>query len=157
MRGVADGAAVGRRTLYYTYASGADLVDACRRRAQTIWRGRFEQRVLAASADPKERLFAVVDELDAWVGSPRFGRDQALLARPTFIAQQHEDDMREHLAEIQRFASGLAVAANASAPDEYGALVATLAAGAAAWFDRREAARAVGIAVVARLIAQTRD
>ncbi len=94
--------------------------------------------------------------LDAWVGSERFRRDQALSARPSFAPELREDDLRDHLAEIERFANGLATAAQLRAPDEFGAFVTTLVAGAAAWFDRREAARAASIAVVERLVAQRR-
>jgi AcrR family transcriptional regulator len=156
MSTVADLAGVPRRTLYNMYAASGELVEACRRRGQTIWRARFEQLVLAAADDPQQRLFAVVDVLDAWVGSERFRRDQALSARPSFAPELREDDLRDHLAEIERFANGLAIAAQLRAPDEFGAFVTTLVAGAAAWFDRREAARASSVAVVERLVAPLR-
>lgn len=153
MRTVADRAGVPRRTLYNMYAASGELVEACRRRGQTIWRARFEQRVVAGPDDPQARLFALVGELDAWVGSERFRRDQTLLARPSFAPELREDDLREHLAEIERFATALAIAARLPAPREFGAFVTTTIAGAAAWFDRREAARAASIAAVERFVA----
>jgi AcrR family transcriptional regulator len=153
MSAVADLAGVPRRTLYNMYAASADLVEACRRRGQTIWRARFEQRVLAAADDAQARLFAVVDVFDAWVGSEQFARDLALSARPSFAPELREDDLRDHLAELERFARGLAIAARVRRPDEFGAFVTTLVAGAAAWFDRRAVARASSIAAVERHVA----
>ncbi|MDB5028123.1 MAG: hypothetical protein JWO66_1812 [Candidatus Eremiobacteraeota bacterium] len=152
MRTVSDATAIPMRTLYNTYESGAELVAMCRRRSQTIWRARFEQRVLASTTDALGRLFSIVDALEAWVASPRFGRDQALRARPTFASRIRDDDLREHLAEIDRFATALASAAGIDAPHEFGAFVATLVDGAAGWFDRREAAHAASVAVVQRFV-----
>ncbi|SRR5665213_3280587 len=154
MRTVADLAGVPRRTLYNMYATSGELVEACRRRGQTIWRARFEARVTAAADDAQMRLYAVVEVVDDWVGSERFRRDQALSARPSFAPELRADDLREHLTEIERFAHGLALAAALRAPDEFAAFVTTLVAGAAAWFDRRAAARASSLAVVERLAAQ---
>jgi AraC-like DNA-binding protein len=144
-----------RRTLYNLYAA-ADLDAACRRRSQTIWRARFEQAVLAATADPKRRLFAVFDAFDAWVGSRRFRGDQALCARPSVTERLQDDDVREHLAEIDRFATALGVAARLASPNTFAAFVATSVAGAAAWYDRRAAARAASIVFVEREIARRR-
>ncbi|MEA2786633.1 MAG: hypothetical protein QOF71_2737, partial [Candidatus Eremiobacteraeota bacterium] len=69
-----------RRTLCKLY-SAYELDAACRRRAHTVWRARFEYAVLAATNDPKRRLLAVIDTLDAWVGTNRFRADLALSAR----------------------------------------------------------------------------
>jgi AcrR family transcriptional regulator len=151
---VADLAGVPRRSLYNMYAASADLVEVCRRRGQTIWRARFEQRVLAAADEAQARLFAVVDVFDGWVGSEQFRRDLALSARPSFAPELREDDLRDHLAELERFARGLGLAARLRRPDEFGAFVTTLVAGAPAWFDRRAVARASSIGAVERFIAQ---
>ena len=134
---VSSEAGIPRRTLYNLYASSDELADACRRRNHTAWRAHFEQRVLGASAIPLERLPAVVDALDEWVGSPRFRGDEAL---------------REHLAEIERFATALAVAAQLGAAPEFAAFVVTCVAGATGWFDRRAAARAAALACVERFM-----
>lgn len=151
MQAVAREARIPRRTLYNLYATNGELIGACRRRAQTIWRARFEQRV--AGAQPVEqRLLAVVDAIDAWVGSEDFRGDQALCARPAFAGELRDDDFREHLAELDRFATRLAVDARIADPMAFGAFVATSVAGASAWFDRREAARAASIAFVERLM-----
>jgi AcrR family transcriptional regulator len=144
-----------RRTLYNLYAAN-ELDAACRRRSQTIWRARFEHAVLTATADPKRRLFAVVDALDAWVASRRFRVDQALSARASITERLQDDDVREHLAEIDRFATALAVAARLASPGVFAAFVATSVAGAVAWYDRRAAARAASIVFVEREIARRR-
>jgi AcrR family transcriptional regulator len=145
-------ARVPRRTLYRLYSSSADVVQTCQRRAQTIWRARFEQRVLRRGADPRERLFGVVDLIDEWVGSERFRADLLLVARPSLASELRDDDLREHLAEIERFATALAADAQVAAPHEFGAFVATSVAGASAWFDRRAAARTASVAFVERAV-----
>jgi AcrR family transcriptional regulator len=153
MQRVSRDTGIPRRTLYHLY-SGSELAAACRRRAQTVWRAHFEHGVLAASTDPKRRLFAVIEALDAWAGSARFRADQVLCARASFGDRPRDDDLRVHLAEIERFATRLATAARLAAPDAFGAFVATSVAGAAAWFDRRASARAAGIDVVERALAR---
>jgi AcrR family transcriptional regulator len=145
-------ARIPRRTLYNAYRSSAVLLRTCQRRGQTRWRARFEQRVLRRCAGARERLFAVVDEVDDWVASPRFHADVLLCARPSFAGALRDDDLREHLAEIERFATGLAARARIAVPHEFGAFLATSVAGASAWYDRREAARGASIAFVERLI-----
>jgi len=152
MSAVCAEARVPRRTLYNLYRSSADLVQTCQRRAQTIWRARFEQRVLRSGADARQRLFAVVDVIDAWVGSERFRADLLLVAPPSLASELRADDLREHLAEIERFATALANDALIAAPHEFGAFVATSVAGASAWFDRRAAARTASVAFVERSI-----
>ena len=144
-----------RRTLCSNH-SAVELDAACRRRAHAVWRARFAFAVLAATNDPKRRLFALVDVLDAWVGSPRFRADQALCARPSVSERLQDDDVREHLAEIDRFAKALGVAAHLATPSVFAAVVATSVAGAAAWYDRRAAARAFSIALVEREVARRR-
>ncbi|HYW55226.1 MAG TPA: TetR/AcrR family transcriptional regulator [Dongiaceae bacterium] len=156
MSTVSDRTGIPRRTLYNKYPTCAELVEACRRRGQTIWRARFEQRVLGAAPSAPQRLFAAVDVVAEWVVSERFRRDQALHARPSFAEQLNDDDLREHLAEIDRFATALAADAELRAPHEFGAFVTTLVAGASAWFDRCDAARAASVAVVERLVARAR-
>ncbi len=152
MQAVAAEARIPRRTLYNLYSGSGELVGACCRRAQTIWRARFEQRVRSAQPEAKQRLFAVVEAIDAWVASDRFRPDQALCARPAFAGALRDDDFREHLAEIDRFATLLAVDALVTVPGAFGAFTATSIAGAAAWFDRREAARAASVAFIERLM-----
>jgi AcrR family transcriptional regulator len=146
---VSDQTGIPLRTLYNKGMASGDLVEMCRRRGQTIWRARFEQRVLRSDAASRERLFAAVDVIAEWVGSERFRRDELLRARPSFAPEMRGDALREHLAEIARFAAGLALDAGVALPERYGALVATLVAGVAAWYDRCEAARAVALDAVA--------
>lgn len=144
-----------RRTLYNLYAA-RELDAACRRRAQTVWRARFEHAALAATPDPKLRLFAAIDALDAWVGSHGFHADQALCARPSVSERLQDDDLREHLSEVDRFATNLAAAARIASPSVYGAFIAINVAGAAAWYDRRAAARAASSVFIEREIARSR-
>jgi hypothetical protein len=155
MQRVSRDTGIPRRTLYNLYAA-AGLAAACRRRAQTVWRAHFEESVLGTSADPARRLFAAIDALDAWAGSPRFRADLTLCARASFSDRLRDDDLREHLAEIERFAARLGTQARLVAPDAFGGFVATSVAGAAAWFDRRAAARAAGIDFVERALARRR-
>ncbi|MEA2688817.1 MAG: hypothetical protein QOD51_1424, partial [Candidatus Eremiobacteraeota bacterium] len=149
-------AGIPRRTLYNLYASSDELVDACRRRAQMLWRTRFEQRVLDADPRPARRLLGVIEAVDAWVASERFRDDEVLRARPSFADDLRADDLREHLAEIDRFATALAVDAKIAAPHAFGAFVAMTVAGATGWFDRRTAARTASIAFIERLMTRTR-
>jgi len=144
-----------RRSVYNLYAADG-LAAACRRRAQTVWRAHFEQTVLRASADPARRLFAVFDALDGWVASARFRADQVLCAHASFSDRLRDDDLREHLAEVERFATRLAEAARLASPEAFGSFTATSVAGAAAWFDRRAAARAASVSFVERAIATRR-
>jgi hypothetical protein len=145
-----------RRTLYNVH-SATEIAAACRRRAQTIWRVRFERSVLDATANPASRLFAVFDSLHAWAGSDRFRADHMLSARPSFAQRVQDDDFREHLAEIERFATALGAAARLTPPSTFGAFVATNVAGAAAWYDRRAAARDACVSFVEReLLARRR-
>ncbi|MEA2721061.1 MAG: hypothetical protein QOJ39_2925 [Candidatus Eremiobacteraeota bacterium] len=153
---VAREAGIPRRTLYNLYASSDELVDACRRRAQMLWRTRFEQRVLDADPRPARRLLGVIEAVDAWVASERFRDDEVLRARPSFADDVRADDLREHLAEIDRFATALAVDAKIAAPHTFGAFVAMTVAGATGWFDRRTAARTASIAFIERLMTRTR-
>src|SRR6202035_2234390 len=108
MRTVSDETGIPRRTLYNLCSSNGSLIQMCQRRGQTIWRARFEQRVLATAASAAEQVLGIVDVLDEWVASERFRRDQALCAPPSFAAELRDDDLREHLAEIDRFATALA-------------------------------------------------
>ena len=144
-----------RRTLCKLYSAAA-LDAACRRRAQTLWRARFEYAVLTATNDPKRRLLAVIDMFDAWVRSNRFRADLALSARPSGGCRLQDDDLREHLAEVDRFATALGVAARLASPSTFAAFVATSVAGAVAWYDRRASARSASIAFVEREIARHR-
>jgi hypothetical protein len=112
--------------------------------------------VLRASVNPRARLFAVIEAIDAWVASDRFRADQILCARPSFAQRLADDDLREHLAEIDRFATALGVAAGLSSPHAFGAFGAASVAGAAGWFDRRAAARDAGIGCVERELARRR-
>ena len=155
MQRLSRDAGIPRRTLYNLYAA-AELDAACRRRAQTMWRARFERIVLAASPDPKRRLFAMIDAVGAWVASDRFRSDQTLCARPSASERLQDDDVREHLAEIDRFATALARAARLVSPNAFGAFTATIVAGAAAWYDRRTAARDGAVAFVERELARRR-
>ena len=155
MQLVARETGIPRRSLYNFYAADG-LAAACRRRAQTVWRAHFEHSVLAAAGDAKGRLFAVVDAIDTWVGSQRFRADQQLCARPSLSDRLPDDDFREHLAEIERFAAALAAAARLAAPSAFGAFVATSVASAPAWVDRRAAARAACIGFVERELARRR-
>ena len=144
-----------RRSVYNLYAAD-ELAAACRRRAQTVWRAHFAHTVLDASADATRRLFAVFDALDGWVGSARFRADQALCAHASFSDHLRDDDLREHLVEVERFATQLAEAARLASPDAFGSFVATSVAGAMAWYDRRTAARSASIAFVERELARRR-
>jgi AcrR family transcriptional regulator len=155
MQRLARDSGIPRRTLYNLYAAN-ELDAACRRRSHTIWRARFEHAVLTATADPKRRLFAVFDALDAWVASPRFRIEQALCARSSVTERLQDDDVREHLSEIDRFATMLAAGARVASPAAFGAFVAMSVAGAAAWYDRRPAARAASVVFVERELARRR-
>lgn len=155
MQRLSRDAGIPRRTLYNLYAA-TELDAACRRRAQTLWRARFQRLVLAASPDPTRRLFAVIDAVGAWVESDRFRSDQTLCARPSASERLQDDDVREHLAEIDRFATALARAARLASPSAFGAFAATVVAGAAAWYDRRSAARDGAVAFVERELARRR-
>jgi AcrR family transcriptional regulator len=141
-----------RRTVYNLYASSEELAQACRRRNHTVWRAHFEQRVLSASAAPRERLPAVFATVDEWVGSARFRGDEALRAPATFADELRDDDLREHLAEIERFATALAFAAKLGAPAVFAAFVVTCVAGAIGWLDRRGSARDAALACAQRFM-----
>ena len=109
--------------------------------------------MLRAASVPRQRLIAAVETVAEWVASEYFRGDQLLRARPSFALELRDDALREHLAEIDRFATALATDAEMPAAREYGAFVTTLVAGAAAWFDRREAGRAASVSAVERMIA----
>jgi hypothetical protein len=137
-----------RRTLHRLFTA-SELLEACQRRALTIWRARFVQRIQRADADDVERMYLVVDAIADWVGSDRFHGDQAL--RPALSAELRDDELREFFAAIERFATSLAHRAQLTEPRAFGIFVVTNVAGAAAWVDRRDEAHAVARAFVERL------
>jgi hypothetical protein len=139
---------VPRRTLHRLFKVH-DLLEACQRRASTIWLGRFTYRIQRTDADDVGRLFLVLDAIFDWVGSDRFHGDQML--RPAPSADARADELREHLAAVERFATGLAEQAQILDPRAFGVFVAVNVAGAAAWIDHREEAHALAIAFVERL------
>jgi AcrR family transcriptional regulator len=148
-------AAVGipRRTLYRSYARDG-LVDACQRRATTLWRARFVRRIETAETTDAERVFVVLDAIADWVGSSRFADDQ-LLQVPA-AADARGDDLREHVSIIERFAAGVAERAQSEASRAFGIYVATSVLGAAACLGRRDEAHAAAVATVERLTGLTR-
>jgi AcrR family transcriptional regulator len=146
--GVSAALGIPRRTLYHLYSAN-ELIDACQRRALTIWRARFVLRIRRAAADDVERLFLVVDAIADWVGSERFHGDQLL--RPVLSAEARGDELHEFFAAVERFATNLAEQAQVAEPRAFGIFVATNVAGAAAWVDRREEAHAAGRSFVERL------
>jgi AcrR family transcriptional regulator len=146
--GVAAAADIPRRTLYRLY--GADeLIDACQRRATTVWRARFQRRVERADVSDAERVFVVVDAIADWVGSERFRDDQVL--RPLLSAEARGDELREHITAIARFSTGIAQRAQIAEPHGFGIFVAMSVIGAAAWIDRPDESHAAAIAVVERM------
>jgi AcrR family transcriptional regulator len=150
---VAGAVGIARRSLHRRYSSRT-LIDACRRRALTIWRSRFVRHIRNTCDDPVDRLFCVVDVLAAWTASERFRVDLTLW--PTLSGDASGDDLREHLDAVARFGTQLAeeaVVANARA---FGAFVATNVAGAAAWRDRPDEAYAAAVAFVACLTGSPR-
>jgi hypothetical protein len=146
--GVSAALGIPRRTLHRLFTA-SELLEACQRRALTMWRARFVQRIQRADADDVERLYIVVDAIAAWVGSERFHGDQVL--RPAFSADARDDELREFYAAIERFATSLAHRAQLKDPRAFGIFVVTNVAGAAAWLDRREEAHAAAHAFVERL------
>jgi len=142
---VARDAGIARRTLHRRYTA-PELIVACRRRAMTVWRTRFVHRVLAGDGAPEHRLFRTVDVLAEWVASERFRAEFALWTALSNTPQG--DDLRDHLEAIATFAERLAQHSGLGDPAGFGAFVATSAAGASAWFDRRDAARAAANAYV---------
>ncbi len=155
MRQVEAEAAMPHRTVYNTYKKPA-LIEACRRRAQTIWRARFARRVVEIEPDPRRRPVTAIDLILAWVGSPEFAGDQALRIRPaSFGAERRDDDLREHLDALVRFGTKLADEAELFLPEQYGAYIATTIEGASVWFDRRSAAYAASLSFVEMLLAKS--
>lgn len=137
-----------RRTLHRLYTA-TELLEACQRRALTIWRARFECRIRRVDADDVERLFLVADAIADWVGSDRFHGDQVLT--PPLSAEARGEELRDFFAALERFATALAQQAQVAEPRAFGTFVAINVAGAPAWFDRCEEAHALAVAFVERL------
>ncbi len=95
------------------------------------------------------RLFLVVDAIAAWVASERFRDDQVL--RPALSDEVQGNDLREHLAAVERFATRLAQHAQVAEPRAFGIFIATNVAGAAAWVDYGDEAHAAARTFVERL------
>ncbi|HZO92837.1 MAG TPA: hypothetical protein VFB22_03630 [Candidatus Baltobacteraceae bacterium] len=155
MREIEREAEIPHRTVYNAYTKTA-LVQACRRRAQTVWRTRYERRVLLAHQDPARRPVTAIDLILAWVGSAQFAGDQALRIRPDFTRERRDDDLREHIDELVRFGTTIADEAEMLLPEQYGVYLAATVEGAAAWFDRRSAGYAAAIMMVETLLARSR-
>jgi AcrR family transcriptional regulator len=136
-----------RRTLYRVYSANK-LVEACQRRAMTIWRSWFARRIERAKVNHVERLFVAVDTIADWAGSERFYGDQVLW--PALCRDARGDELREHTAAIDRFATELARRADVADAHAFGIFVATSVIGAAAWIDDREKAHALATAFVER-------
>lgn len=145
---VAVAVGIPRRSLYRLYTP-SELIEACQRRAMTIWRARFERRIAQAEATAVERLFLVVDYIAAWIESERFHADQVL--RPASVTDARGGALREHLTAIVSFATGLAQEAQVAEPRSFGTFVAINVVGASAWIDRQTEAYSLAIAFVERL------
>jgi|GEM_PF-1762086 len=157
MKHVEADAQIPHRTLYNAFRKPA-LIEACSRRAQLMWRARFAQRVRDEQPDPMRRPITLIDLLFAWVGSAAFAGDQRLRIRASsFVRERRDDDLREHLDAIVRFATEIADEAEMLLPEQYGVFVAATVEGAAAWFDRRSAGYAGAIAFVETLLARSRS
>ena len=143
---VAQAVGIARRSLHRHYSSRT-LVDACRRRALTIWRSRFVRRVRDTRDDPVRRLYHVVDVLAAWTASERCRIDVALW--PNLSGDIAGDELREHLDAIARIGTQLAQEAAAANAPAFGAFLAINVVGAAAWLDRPNEAYAAASAFVA--------
>ncbi len=154
MKQVEAEAAMPHRTVYNSYRKPA-LIEACRRRAQTIWRARFAQRVFATEPDPRRRPVTAIDLILAWVGSPAFAGDQALRIPASFSTERRDDDLREHLDALVRFGTAIADEAEFFLPEQYGTYLATTIEGASVWYDRRSAAYAAALSFVEMLLAKS--
>ncbi len=150
---VAAAVRIPRRTLYRSYDAG-ELIEACQRRATTLWRARFMRRIQRADASDVERLFLVVDAIADWVGTARFQGDQLLF--PPLAAGARGDEFREHVSALVHFGTELARRAQVAEAAAFGIFVATSVIGAAAWAERRDEARAAAISIVERLVGASR-
>src|SRR5581483_7502637 len=96
MREIEREAEIPHRTVYNAYTKTA-LVQACRRRAQTVWRTRYERRVLLAHQDPAATGHR--DRSDSRVGGIGAIRGRSSLAHP---ARLHARAARRRPARAHR-------------------------------------------------------
>ena len=134
-----------RSTTCTPRTSSPPRADAARKRSGAR---ASSTRVLGAGADPKRRLFAVIDALDAWVASDRFRADQSAVR----AAVVHAGGCRTTTcASISPRSTG---SRRRSAPPRGSRRRPSSAPSSRrasparpAWFDRRAAARAAGVGV----------
>jgi AcrR family transcriptional regulator len=153
MATVAAAAGISRRTLYRLFTASA-LIDACERRAMTIWRARFERRIHSAKVDAVGRLFLVADDIADWVVSERFHADQVL--RPASVEDPRGGALSEHMEALRTFGIGLAQEAHVEEPERFGHWLALNVAGVAAWVNRRQEAHSLAIGNIENLTGTSR-
>ena len=145
-----------RRTLYNLYAA-RELDAACRRRAQTVWRARFEHA--RAGRDGRSEAAAVRGDRRARrVGriGPVPRRSGAVRAPVRSPSGRRTTTCASTLPRSTASRRSWQPPRGSHRPSAFAAFVATSVAGAAAWYDRRAAARAASIVFVEREIARRR-
>jgi AcrR family transcriptional regulator len=111
---------VAKMTLYKHFRSKDDLILAALRHRDEQFCRWLQAEVEARSPNPRERLLAVFDVLEAWFREPDFNGCCFINAAAEY---GRKDDpvhvaAAEHKARMTDYLRGLAQAASATAPDE---------------------------------------
>jgi AcrR family transcriptional regulator len=110
---------VAKMTLYKHFKSKEELILAVLRLRDERFRNWFMRAVERRASSAKERLLALFDALEEWVGGDEFNGCMFINACAEFAC--HDDPIHAASAEHKRlilgYVKGLAEAAGASAPD----------------------------------------
>jgi AcrR family transcriptional regulator len=103
-------AGVSKATLYRHYHSKGELVAACLRRGDEIWRAWLIEGIERRATDPAQQLLAIFDWLEEWFASPGFQGCAFLNVTAELepgdpahqLPQEHKQAVRKLIARLAR-------------------------------------------------------
>ncbi len=114
---ILDEAGVAKMTLYHHFKSKDELILAALRRRDEMWRNSFERAVERVTQNPRRRLLAIFDALEAWFRGDFCG---CMFINASAEFGRCDDPIHEASAEhkrlVQRYVTSLAEAAGAPDP-----------------------------------------
>ncbi len=124
-------AGVAKMTLYHHFKSKDELILAVLRRRDEMWRNSFERAVERVAQNPRRRLLAIFDALEAWFRGDFCG---CMFINASAEFGRRDDPIHEASAEhkrlVQRFVTSLAEAAGAPDPPRLARQICLLIEGA---------------------------
>ena len=115
---VLETASVAKMTLYKHFRSKEELILAALRLRDERWRNQFMRGVEKRTKEPRERLYAIFDELGCWFAEGTFSGCMFINASAEYA--DHSDPIHaasaEHKRLVEQYVRGLAEQAGAPDP-----------------------------------------